>query len=159
MYLKKRAVCWPTLTLASLVTVSHAYGQEASATESQNGADDADSAMVVTATRSRSDEGETPQRVTVIDREQIEQQMAITDDPGQVLSNLIPSYSPSRQKLSNAGETFRGRDAAFLVDGCRSPIHYEIVPGIAIPLTSLWSSASRSFMVPVLSTAWVQRAG
>ncbi|MGM0855785.1 MAG: TonB-dependent receptor [Pseudomonadota bacterium] len=117
MYLKKRAVCWPTLTLASLVTVSHAYGQEASATESQNGADDADSAMVVTATRSRSDEGETPQRVTVIDREQIEQQMAITDDPGQVLSNLIPSYSPSRQKLSNAGETFRGRDAAFLVDG------------------------------------------
>ncbi|MDR5873433.1 TonB-dependent receptor [Vreelandella gomseomensis] len=117
MHFKKRAVCWPTLTLASLVTVSHAYGQEASAIASQNAADDADSTMVVTATRSRSDEGETPQRVTVIDRKQIEQQMAITDDPGQVLSNLIPSYSPSRQKLSNAGETFRGRDAAFLIDG------------------------------------------
>lgn len=117
MYLKKRAVCWPTLTLASLVAVSHAYGQEASATASQNGADDADSTMVVTATRSRSEAGQTPQKMTVISREQIEQQMAITDDPGQVLSNLIPSYSPSRQKLSNAGETFRGRDAAFLIDG------------------------------------------
>ncbi|SDJ31241.1 iron complex outermembrane recepter protein [Billgrantia gudaonensis] len=43
--------------------------------------------------------------------------MAITQDPGQVLSNLIPSYSPSRQKLSNAGETFRGRKPLFLVDG------------------------------------------
>jgi len=117
MYLKKRSVCWPTLTLASLVTVSHAYGQEATATASQNGADDADSTMVVTASRSRSEAGQTPQKMTVISREQIDQQMAITDDPGQVLSNLIPSYSPSRQKLSNAGETFRGRDAAFLIDG------------------------------------------
>ncbi|MDN3522202.1 TonB-dependent receptor [Halomonas ramblicola] len=75
------------------------------------------SPLVVTATRNKSLAGETPQKVTVITREQIEQQLAITDDPGQVLSNLIPSYSPSRQKLSNAGETFRGRSPLFLVDG------------------------------------------
>ncbi|NIC06706.1 TonB-dependent receptor [Billgrantia bachuensis] len=73
--------------------------------------------LVITATRNRSQAGETPQKVTVITREQIEQQLAITNDPGQVLSNLIPSYSPSRQKLNNAGETFRGRDALFLIDG------------------------------------------
>ncbi|WP_165855735.1 TonB-dependent receptor [Marinobacter sp. JSM 1782161] len=73
--------------------------------------------LVVSATRNKSVEGETPQKVTVITREQIEQQLAITNDPGQVLSNLIPSYSPSRQKLSNAGETFRGRSALFLIDG------------------------------------------
>ncbi|WP_010628011.1 TonB-dependent receptor [Halomonas sp. KM-1] len=75
------------------------------------------SPVVVTATRNRSQAGETPQKVTVITREQIEQQLAITQDPGQVLSNLIPSYSPSRQKLSNTGETFRGRSPLFLVDG------------------------------------------
>ncbi|MBD3894926.1 TonB-dependent receptor [Halomonas sp. ML-15] len=75
------------------------------------------SPLVVTATRNRSQAGETPQKVTVITREQIEQQLAITQDPGQVLSNLIPSYSPSRQKLSNAGETFRGRSPLFLIDG------------------------------------------
>ncbi len=73
--------------------------------------------IVVTATRNKSLAGETPQKVTIITREQIEQQLAITQDPGQVLSNLIPSYSPSRQKLSNAGETFRGRSPLFLVDG------------------------------------------
>lgn len=75
------------------------------------------SPLVITATRNKGVAGETPQKVTVITREQIEQQLAITDDPGQVLSNLIPSYSPSRQKLSNAGETFRGRSPLFLVDG------------------------------------------
>jgi iron complex outermembrane receptor protein len=73
--------------------------------------------IVVSATRNKSVQGETPQKVTIISREEIEQQLAITNDPGQVLSNLIPSYSPSRQKMSNAGETFRGRSAQFLIDG------------------------------------------
>ncbi|TLF50625.1 TonB-dependent receptor [Halomonas urmiana] len=73
--------------------------------------------LVVTATRNKSLAGKTPQKITIITREQIEQQLAITQDPGAVLSNLIPSYSPSRQKLSNAGETFRGRSPLFLVDG------------------------------------------
>ena len=74
-------------------------------------------AVTVTATRGNSQAGETPQKITVITREEIEQQMAITNDQAQVLSNLIPSYSPSRQKLTNAGETFRGRDPLFLIDG------------------------------------------
>lgn len=73
--------------------------------------------VVVNATRSRGQSGQTPQKVTLISREQIERQMRISNDRGQVLSNLIPGYSASRQKLSNAGETFRGRDALILVDG------------------------------------------
>ncbi|MFI8747371.1 TonB-dependent receptor [Pseudomonas sp. NPDC077186] len=74
-------------------------------------------AMTISATRGHSQVGKTPQKITVISREQIEQQLAITSDHGQVLSNLIPSYSPSRQKLSNAGETFRGRAALVMIDG------------------------------------------
>ncbi|MCH9783857.1 MAG: TonB-dependent receptor plug domain-containing protein, partial [Gammaproteobacteria bacterium] len=73
--------------------------------------------VTVTTTRGNSEAGETPQKITVINRDEIEQQMAITSDQAQVLSNLIPSYSPSRQKLTNSGETFRGRDPLFLVDG------------------------------------------
>ncbi len=73
--------------------------------------------VTVTATRAHSTVEESPQKITVITREEIEQQLSISEDPGQVLSNLIPSYSPSRQKLSNAGETFRGRSPLFLVDG------------------------------------------
>lgn len=73
--------------------------------------------LVVTATRNRTTADQMPQKTTIISREQIEQQLAISNDPGQVLANLIPSYSPSRQKLSNAGETFRGRSPLFLIDG------------------------------------------
>ncbi|WP_455230421.1 TonB-dependent receptor [Geopseudomonas aromaticivorans] len=73
--------------------------------------------LTVNATRGKSEAGKTPQKITVITREQIEQQLAITSDHGQVLSNLIPSYSPSRQKLSNAGETFRGRAVLVMIDG------------------------------------------
>jgi iron complex outermembrane receptor protein len=73
--------------------------------------------VTVTATRAGAKAGETPQKITVITREEIERQLAITGDQAQVLSNLIPSYTPSRQKLSNAGETFRGRNPLFLIDG------------------------------------------
>ncbi|WP_220347867.1 TonB-dependent receptor plug domain-containing protein [Alkalilimnicola ehrlichii] len=75
------------------------------------------SPLVVSTTRSRVSEGQTPQKVTIISREQIEQQLAITSDRGQILSNLIPGYSTSRQKMTNSGETFRGRSPLFLVDG------------------------------------------
>ncbi len=74
-------------------------------------------AVTVTATRAHSTVEESPQKITLITREEIEQQLSISEEPGQVLSNLIPSYSPSRQKLSNAGETFRGRSPLFLIDG------------------------------------------
>ena len=116
MQTMKHAAFWPTVTLAGLVAATQANAQQ-EATDVGQALNESSPTMVVTATRSRSEEGKTPQRVTVITREQIEQQLAITDDPGQVLSNLIPSFSPSRQKLSNAGETLRGRDALFLIDG------------------------------------------
>ena len=74
-------------------------------------------AVTVSATRGGTEAGKTPQKITVISREQIEQQLAITSDHGAVLSNLIPSYSPSRQKMSSAGASFRGRSALILIDG------------------------------------------
>ncbi|MEE2870710.1 MAG: TonB-dependent receptor [Pseudomonadota bacterium] len=74
-------------------------------------------AITVSATRANSEAGKTSQKITVITRDQIEEQLRMTSDQSQVLSNLIPSYTPSRQKLSNSGETFRGRNPLFLIDG------------------------------------------
>lgn len=74
-------------------------------------------ASTVSATRSNTEQGKTPQKITVISRQQIEEQLAVTSDIGQVLSNLIPSYSPSRQKMTSSGETFRGRQALIMIDG------------------------------------------
>ena len=105
--LRKSCLCLSvslaTLSLASPPTVAEP------ATELET--------VTISATRAQSEAGKTPQKITVIDREQIEQQLAITSDHGAVLSNLIPSYSPSRRKMSSAGETFRGRSALILIDG------------------------------------------
>jgi iron complex outermembrane receptor protein len=75
--------------------------------------------VVVSASTSRMPESEAalPNTITIIDREQLEQQLAVTQDLSQVLANLIPSFAPSRQKLTNAGETLRGRKPLYLVDG------------------------------------------
>ncbi|WP_404376646.1 TonB-dependent receptor [Vreelandella aquamarina] len=95
---------------------SMAFGQSAT-DDTAATSEESTSPLVVTATRSRSEAGQTPQKITVISREQIEQQLAITSDRGQILNALIPGYSPSRQKLTNSGETFRGRSPLFMVDG------------------------------------------
>lgn len=106
----------PLLLALAMVTVPGAVLAQSADNSSGNNAE-ALPDLVITAKRNKSTAGESPQKTTIITREQIEQQQAISSDPGQVLSNLIPSYSPGRQKLSNAGETFRGRSPLFLVDG------------------------------------------
>ena len=73
--------------------------------------------IVVTATRSEVSVDDLPQIVTVITKEQIEQQLRFTSDTSQILSNLLPAFAPNRQKLTNSGETFRGRTPLFLIDG------------------------------------------
>ncbi|MGO1071857.1 TonB-dependent receptor [Lysobacter sp. CA199] len=75
--------------------------------------------VVVSASTSRmpNSEAALANTITVIDQEQLKQQLSVTQDISQVLANLIPSFSPSRQKLTNGGETLRGRKPLYLIDG------------------------------------------
>ncbi|WP_241237757.1 TonB-dependent receptor plug domain-containing protein, partial [Xanthomonas euvesicatoria] len=73
--------------------------------------------MVVTASRTNATKDDSPQTVRIITKEEIDQQLQISSDSSQVLSNLLPSYSPSRQKMSGSGETLRGRTPLILIDG------------------------------------------
>lgn len=75
--------------------------------------------VTVSASTSRIPDSEAalPNTITIIDHVQLEQQLAVTQDLSQVLTNLIPSFAPSRQKLTNGGETLRGRKPLYLVDG------------------------------------------
>ncbi|MFL1405132.1 TonB-dependent receptor [Marinobacter sp. M1N3S26] len=106
-----------SLLLASGITALAPAIGHTQETGSEDSAASAMPELVISATRNRATVNQTPQRTRIISREEIEQQLAISDDPGQVLSNLIPSYSPGRQKLTNAGETLRGRAPLFMVDG------------------------------------------
>ena len=73
--------------------------------------------VVVTSTRVDKPLSTIPNTVTVIDETELRQQLAVQNDLSTVLGNLIPSFSPSRQKMTNAGESLRGRKPLYMIDG------------------------------------------
>lgn len=71
----------------------------------------------VSTTRSSYPVSTVPATITVIDQEELKAQLAVTQDLSQILGNLLPSFSPSRQKLTANGETLRGREPLYMIDG------------------------------------------
>lgn len=76
-----------------------------------------DTLTVTTATRAPRPASAIPGSVIVIDRAQIEQQLAISKDATDLLAKYVPGYAGSNQSISGASETFRGRSVQVLVDG------------------------------------------
>ncbi len=62
-------------------------------------------------------QGALPTTITVITHEDLRQQLALTPDLGDAIGNLVPSFSPSTQKLSTRGQTLRGRNPLYMIDG------------------------------------------
>lgn len=79
--------------------------------------DDAIEHIQVSATRSSAPVSTVPATISVITQEQIASQLAFTQDISAILGNLLPGFSPSRQKLTSAGETLRGREPLYMIDG------------------------------------------
>ncbi|HVK95062.1 MAG TPA: TonB-dependent receptor [Noviherbaspirillum sp.] len=73
--------------------------------------------VVVSASRSNIEAEKAPQTVIVIEKEEIERQLAISTNSSDVLSSILPSYTPSRGKMNGSGETLRGRTPLILIDG------------------------------------------
>lgn len=75
------------------------------------------SEVVVTATRSEAAVNTVPQTVTIIKREQIEQQAAGSSGLGDILGKLVPGFGVGRESPSTFGQNFRGRNINVLIDG------------------------------------------
>lgn len=73
--------------------------------------------ITVSATRSTAPVSTVPATINVISAEDIAKQLAHTQDTSQILGNLLPSFSPSRQKMTGSGETLRGREPLYMIDG------------------------------------------
>lgn len=99
-----------TLVVSSVlgIVIMPTYAQDASAAEE---------VIQISATRTSQPASSIAATVTVIDGEEIRQQLAVADSLSDVLGNLVPAFSPSRQKLTSAGETLRGREPLYLIDG------------------------------------------
>jgi iron complex outermembrane recepter protein len=108
-----RTIFLHNVALAALVIGSPALAQqrEASAEGEENGD------IVVTAARSNLPASALPLTVDVIGNESLGQQLAISGAVVDAVANLTPSFSPTRQKLSGAGETLRGRSPLYAING------------------------------------------
>lgn len=73
--------------------------------------------ILVTTTRSNAPLSQIPNTVTLIDQSELSQQININNDLSTLLGNLVPSFAPSRQKMTSYGESLRGRDPLYMVDG------------------------------------------
>ena len=103
--------------LVAVVTLS-APSLQAQVKDQASGAEDgALKPVVVTASRSNLEADKAPQTVVIIKKEEIERQLAISGNSSDVLSSILPSYTPSRGKMNGSGETLRGRTPLILIDG------------------------------------------
>jgi iron complex outermembrane receptor protein len=73
--------------------------------------------IVVSSTRAPEPVSAIPGSVVVIERDEIVRQLRLSSSPSAALQKLIPGYGISTQTISEASETFRGRDVQVLVDG------------------------------------------
>ena len=101
-----------SIAVAAALASPHAFAQTAAQPD-----DAAVPAVLVSASRSNIAANQAPQTVVIIKQEEIERQMAISGNSSDVLSSVLPSYTPSRGKMNGSGETLRGRTPLILVDG------------------------------------------
>lgn len=106
------------LALPALPAAAHA-DDTAMASDMAAGDDGATRAedIVVTAARSSLPPSALPLTIDVVGKDELDQQMAISGSVTDAVSNLTPSFSPTRQKLSGAGETLRGRSPLYAING------------------------------------------
>ena len=114
--------------------------------------------VLITASRVQRPLGVIPNTVTLIDSAELTQQLSIENDLSVVLGNLIPSFSPGRQKFTSAGETLRGREPLYLIDGVpqSNPLRNGGREGHTIPpCSNAWKccTAPTQFTVSALPAA------
>jgi iron complex outermembrane receptor protein len=122
--------------------------------------------VVVTATRSAESIAAVPGAVRVINRQQIQKQMNLSRDIGDMLGKLIPGMGVSSQTGSNEAQTLRGRPVLVLIDGVPqnttrdvsrnlSTIHpsaiqrIEVVPGA----TAIYGQSAAGGIINIITKA------
>jgi len=73
--------------------------------------------QTISTSRGEKDASTIPHMITVIEADELQLAVAASGDIMSALSKLLPSFTPTRQKLTGSAETFRGRTPLFLVDG------------------------------------------
>ena len=73
--------------------------------------------VVVTATRTEEDILNVPRSVTVVEREEIEEQSRLNRNLFEILGTTVPGFGPPNQSDRPNAQSLRGREALILIDG------------------------------------------
>ncbi|WP_405233719.1 TonB-dependent receptor [Lentisalinibacter salinarum] len=107
----------PGLLACLAMTAATAIPESAAAQSGNDAGEGVIEEIVVSASRVEQPATAIPGTLTILDAETIELQSAISDDLASVLSNSVPGFAPSSQKLMGRSETLRGRNPLYLIDG------------------------------------------
>jgi iron complex outermembrane receptor protein len=80
-------------------------------------AEQQDADIVVTAARTILPPNALPLTIDIIGKEALDQQIILSGSVTDAVATLTPSFSPTRGKLSGAGETLRGRSPLYAING------------------------------------------
>ena len=105
------------VALAVAAPFAPAQAQEARPADETDAAAEAPSEVIVTAARTVLPPNALPLTIELIDKATLDQQISISGSITDAVANLTPSFSPTRQKLSGAGETLRGRSPLYAING------------------------------------------
>lgn len=114
--------------------------------------------LVITATRTAENPEQVPRSVTVVTRDQIEEQTSLSRNLGDILGQLVPGLAPPTQSLSEFGQSLRGRNPLVLIDGVPQSSNRNAFR-ISKRLTRTWLSASKCYEAQPQSTEMGQLAG
>ncbi|MDK2758410.1 MAG: TonB-dependent receptor [Blastomonas fulva] len=117
MKLGKLAGFWlATLWVSPALAQDSAVDRAADAAEEPSpAAEEAD--IVVTAARTVLPPSALPLTIDIIGKEALDQQITLSGSITDAVAALTPSFSPTRGKLSGAGETLRGRSPLYAING------------------------------------------
>lgn len=79
--------------------------------------DDGADEIVVSAARTRLPLSALPLTIDIIDEQALDRQVTISGSTVDAVSALLPSFSPTREKLSGSGESLRGRSPLYAING------------------------------------------
>ena len=105
-----------SVSVLSLIAAAPVFAQDAVVAPDTDPAVTVDE-VIVTAARTQLPRSAMPNTVEIIGEAEIEQQTALGASAVETVAALVPSFSPTRQKLSGFGESLRGRSPLYLVDG------------------------------------------
>ena len=103
----------------SLPALAVALAWSSGAAAQSVGAEDAEgeAEIIVNAARTQLPPSALPLTIDVVDTEALQQQVQISGSTVDAVSALLPSFSPTREKLSGSGESLRGRSPLYAING------------------------------------------